>query len=61
LIEEERLHHVPVLRLFGNRVGKEVGNVLHHCRQAISPLARLDLVSDDDRHAALAELANRRQ
>jgi hypothetical protein len=56
---EERLHHVPVCWLFGDRVGKKVSNVLHHGDQAITSWAWRDLVANDDRHTAVAELANR--
>src|SRR4030095_14177521 len=54
---EERLHHVPVLWLPGDGVGKEVGDVLHHSCQAIPSLSVRNRLTNDDRHAVLSELA----
>jgi len=61
MINEEWLHHVPVLWLPGDRFGKEVGHFLHHGHQASAARTRHDPISDDDHHATLGELADRWQ
>jgi hypothetical protein len=61
MIKEERLHHVPVLRLPGDRFGKKVSDFLHHGHQASASRMRHDPISDDDHHATLGELADRWQ
>jgi hypothetical protein len=61
MIKEKWLHHVPVFGVPRNRLGKEVGHLLHHRYQASAAWSRHDLVSDDDHHAKIGELADRWQ
>jgi hypothetical protein len=61
MINEKRLHHVPVLRLPGDGLGKEVGHFLHHGHQASASRTGHNPISDDDHHASFGELADRRQ